>query len=54
MEESALLYAFLLPSSAGYELDAMPHLIGAGEAPKEGPIRAGEYLEQRLKEIGLA
>jgi len=36
------------------KLDAMPHLIGAGESPKEGPIRAGEYLEQRLKEIGLA
>ncbi len=36
------------------KLDAMPHLIDAGESPKEGPISAGEYLEQRLKEIGLA
>ncbi|MDC1486442.1 isopenicillin N synthase family oxygenase [Flavobacteriales bacterium] len=36
------------------KLDAMPHLLAAGETPKEGPITAGEYLEQRLREIGLA
>lgn len=35
-------------------LDAMPHLIQAGEEPVEGPISAGEYLEERLREIGLA
>ncbi len=35
-------------------LDALPHCVPAGEAPKEGPITAGEYLHQRLLEIGLA
>jgi isopenicillin N synthase-like dioxygenase len=36
------------------KLDAMPHLLEEGESPVEGPITAGDYLEQRLKEIGLA
>jgi isopenicillin N synthase-like dioxygenase len=35
-------------------LDAMPHLIPDGEMASEEPISAGEYLVQRLKEIGLA
>lgn len=35
-------------------LDAMPHLVPAGEEPKEAPISAGAYLDQRLREIGLA
>lgn len=35
-------------------LDALPHCVPAGEAPQEGPISAGEYLHQRLLEIGLA
>jgi len=35
-------------------LDAMPHLIPDGENAAEEPISAGEYLVQRLKEIGLA
>jgi isopenicillin N synthase-like dioxygenase len=35
-------------------LDAMKHLVPDGEDPIEGPISAGEYLEQRLREIGLA
>ena len=35
-------------------LDALPHLVPAGEAPKEAPISAGDYLHQRLLEIGLA
>lgn len=35
-------------------LDAMPHLIPDGETAAEEPISAGEYLVQRLKEIGLA
>lgn len=35
-------------------LDAMPHLVAPGESPIEPPISAGEYLEQRLREIGLA
>lgn len=35
-------------------LDALPHLVPAGTEPVEGPITAGEYLEERLREIGLA
>jgi hypothetical protein len=35
-------------------LDAMPHLVAPGTQPAEGPISAGEYLEERLREIGLA
>ena len=35
-------------------LDAMPHLVAPGTQPVEGPISAGEYLEERLREIGLA
>ena len=35
-------------------LDALAHLVPEGEQPKEGPISAGEYLHQRLLEIGLA
>jgi hypothetical protein len=35
-------------------LDAMQHLVPEGEDPAESPISAGEYLDQRLREIGLA
>jgi isopenicillin N synthase-like dioxygenase len=35
-------------------LDALEHCVPAGEEPIEGPISAGEYLHQRLLEIGLA
>jgi isopenicillin N synthase-like dioxygenase len=35
-------------------LDAIEHLIPAGESAKEDPINAGDYLVQRLQEIGLA
>ncbi|MDA0913134.1 MAG: isopenicillin N synthase family oxygenase [Bacteroidetes bacterium] len=35
-------------------LDAMPHLVPEGSQPVDPPISAGAYLEQRLKEIGLA
>lgn len=35
-------------------LDALPHLVPAGEEPVEAPISAGAYLDQRLREIGLA
>jgi hypothetical protein len=35
-------------------LDAMAHLVEAGAQPVDPPISAGEYLEQRLREIGLA
>jgi isopenicillin N synthase-like dioxygenase len=35
-------------------LDAMEHLVPDGESAIEEPISAGDYLEQRLREIGLA
>jgi hypothetical protein len=35
-------------------LDALAHLVPAGEEPVEAPIKAGDYLDQRLREIGLA
>ena len=35
-------------------LDAMPHLVREGDEPIDAPISAGEYLDERLKEIGLA
>lgn len=35
-------------------LDAMAQLVPKGSAPVEPPISAGEYLDQRLREIGLA
>ncbi len=35
-------------------LDALEHLVPAGEEPVEAPITAGDYLDQRLREIGLA
>jgi isopenicillin N synthase-like dioxygenase len=35
-------------------LDALPHLVPEGTEPVDAPISAGEYLNERLKEIGLA
>lgn len=35
-------------------LDALPHLVNEGQEPLEKPISAGAYLEERLREIGLA
>ena len=35
------------------KLDALPQCVPAGEAPKDPPITAGEYLNERLAEIGL-
>jgi hypothetical protein len=34
-------------------LDALPQCVPEGECPKEPPISAGEYLNERLAEIGL-
>jgi hypothetical protein len=34
-------------------LDALPQCIREANPVKEEPISAGEYLTQRLKEIGL-
>ena len=34
-------------------LAALPACIAEGESPKEPPTTAGEYLEERLREIGL-
>ena len=34
-------------------LDALPQCVPAGESPKDPPITAGEYLNERLAEIGL-
>ena len=35
------------------KLDALPQCVPDGENPKEPPITAGEYLHERLAEIGL-
>jgi hypothetical protein len=34
-------------------LDSLPSCIGAGEQPQWEPISAGEFLDERLAEIGL-
>ena len=34
-------------------LDALPQCVPDGESPKDPPITAGEYLNERLAEIGL-
>ena len=34
-------------------LAALAQCVPAGEQPKEAPITAGAYLEERLREIGL-
>ena len=34
-------------------LAALPQCVKAGESPRDEPITAGQYLEQRLREIGL-
>lgn len=35
------------------KLNALPQCVPAGENPKDAPITAGEYLKERLAEIGL-
>lgn len=34
-------------------LEALPQCVPAGEQPKDAPITAGDYLNERLAEIGL-
>jgi isopenicillin N synthase-like dioxygenase len=35
------------------KLNALPQCVPAGESPQDAPITAGEYLNERLAEIGL-
>jgi isopenicillin N synthase-like dioxygenase len=44
---------FFLHPVSDMSLRALPTCMGPGEAPKDPPTTAGEYLEQRLREIGL-
>lgn len=44
---------FFLHPRSDMRLDCLPSCVPAGEEPKWGPISAGEYLEERLIEIGL-
>jgi hypothetical protein len=34
-------------------LDALPSCVPPGTTPLDPPITAGEYLDERLREIGL-
>ncbi len=44
---------FFLHPVSDMSLAALPSCMKAGETPREPPILAGDYLEQRLREIGL-
>jgi isopenicillin N synthase-like dioxygenase len=44
---------FFLHPRSEMKLDCLPSCIPAGSAPQWPPITAGEYLDQRLAEIGL-
>jgi isopenicillin N synthase-like dioxygenase len=44
---------FFLHPRADMRLDCLPSCVPAGEEPKFAPITAGEYLDERLTEIGL-
>jgi isopenicillin N synthase-like dioxygenase len=44
---------FFLHPRSEMRLDCLPSCVPAGQAPFWEPISAGEYLEQRLAEIGL-
>lgn len=44
---------FFLHPRSDMRLDCLPSCVPAGQEPKWGPISAGEYLEERLIEIGL-
>jgi len=44
---------FFLHPRSEMRLDCLPSCVPAGQAPLWEPISAGEYLEQRLAEIGL-
>jgi isopenicillin N synthase-like dioxygenase len=38
---------------SGMSLAALTQCVDEGESPRDEPITAGAYLEQRLREIGL-
>jgi len=44
---------FFLHPRSEMRLDSLPSCIGAGEQPQWEPISAGEFLDERLAEIGL-
>lgn len=44
---------FFCHPQPGMKLDSLPQCIPAGESAKDAPITAGEYLIERLSEIGL-
>jgi isopenicillin N synthase-like dioxygenase len=44
---------FFLHPRSEMRLDCLPNCVPAGEQPRHEPISAGEYLDERLKEIGL-
>ena len=44
---------FFLHPRSDMRLDCLTSCVPVGEEPKYGPISAGEYLEERLIEIGL-
>lgn len=44
---------FFLHPRSEMRLDCLPSCVAAGEKPQWEPISAGEYLDQRLAEIGL-
>lgn len=44
---------FFLHPVSEMSLEALPYSVKAGEKPREAPILAGDYLAQRLREIGL-
>jgi isopenicillin N synthase-like dioxygenase len=44
---------FFLHPRSDMRLDCLPSCVAAGEQPKWEPITAGEFLDERLAEIGL-
>ena len=54
MGQAPILHAVFLPSSARHAPRRHAAFGSLWEEPKDAPISAGEYLDQRLREIGLA
>lgn len=44
---------FFLHPVSEMDLSALPHCVPPGSSPVDPPITAGDYLDQRLREIGL-
>lgn len=44
---------FFLHFRSDFEIEALPSTIAAGDTPKWPPIRANDYLQERLREIKL-